>query len=157
MKSKMLQLNESHQLNHGVLNHLRETHVGKDPISRPDSHPDPYMRAGSHPDIVSRVWEELGGAMPTDCRAIVYGTPALVHPQNGVVLALAYGTAYAISIPNDFVNEAIGAGCKFERKWSNGTTTKIQELFGYGWLFGCWEKKEILWLLATYNNYLGAT
>ena len=83
----MLKLNDSHHLNHGVLSHLWENHGGSDPISSPDSHPDPYLRAGSHPDIVSRVWETLGGALPADCRAIVYGTPALVHPNSGVVLA----------------------------------------------------------------------
>jgi hypothetical protein len=153
----MLKLDESHNLNLGVLKHLRETHGGNYPISSADSHPDPYMRAGSYPDIVSRVWETLGGALPVDCRAIVYGTPALVHPINGVVLALAYGTAYVIRIPNDILIEAIEAGCKVERRWSNGTTTNIQELLGYGWLFGCWEKKETLWLLATYNDLLGAT
>jgi len=80
-----------------------------------------------------------------------------VHPNLGVVLALAYGTAYVIKIPNDTLNEAIEAGCKAERRWSNGTTTNIQELLGYGWLFGCWDKRELVWLLATYNNLSGAT
>jgi hypothetical protein len=153
----MLNLDASHHLNRGVLKHLRENHGGNAPISRPDSHPDPYLHAGSHPDIVSQVWETLGGGLPADCRAIVYGTPALVHPHTGVVLALAYGTAYVINISDEIVNEAIEAGCKAERKWSSGKITNVQELLGHGWLFGCWEKKEAGWLLATYNNLSGAT
>ena len=110
----MLKLDETHPLNQGVLNHFRGKHGGKDPISHPDSHPDPYLRAGSHPDIVSWVWETLGRELPTDCRAIVYGTPSLVHPNSGVVLALAYETAYVIRIPNDILNEAMKAGCEPE-------------------------------------------
>jgi hypothetical protein len=153
----MLKLDDTHPLNQGVLKHLRENHAGKDPISTPDSHPDPYLRAGSHPDVVSRVWETLGGALPTDCRAIVYGTPALVQSRSGVVLALAYGTAYVIRIPNDIVSEAIKAGCKIEQTWSGGYKTNVQELLGFGWLFGCWEKEETNWLLTAYNVFLGAT
>jgi len=151
----MLKLDESHQLNQGVLNHLRDKHGGNAPISSPDSHPDPYLRAGSHPDIVSRVWETLGGALPADSRAIVYGTPALVHPKNGVVLALAYGTAYVIKIPDDEMSEAIEAGCKAEQTWTGGGKTNVQELLGFGWLFGCWDRREINWLLDTYNNISG--
>ena len=154
---KMLKLDESHRLNHRVLKHLRESRGCSDPISGPDGHPDPYLQAGSHPDIVSRVWETIGGALPADCRAIVYGTPALVHPDCGVVLALAYGTAYGIRIPDDLVNEAMEAGCMPERRWSGGKTTNLQELMGYGWLFGSWEKKETDWMLATYNDLAGKT
>jgi len=152
----MLKLDDTNHLNQGILNHLRENHGGKDPISTPDSHPDPYLRAGSHPDIVLWVWETLGRALPTDCRAIVYGTPALVHPKNGVVLALAYGTAYVIRIPNDIMNEAIKAGCNTERTWSDGNKTNVQELLGHGWVFGGWGKQETNWLLTTYRNLLRA-
>lgn len=153
----MLKLDDSHPLNQGVLNHLREQHGEKKAISTPDTYQDPYLRAGSHPDIVWWIWDTLGRALPTDCRAIVYGTPALVHPSKGVVLALAYGTAYLIRIPNDIVNEAIKVGYKTERTWSDGKRTDIQELLGPGWLFGGWEKEEINWLLTTYNNLQGDT
>lgn len=153
----MLTLDDAHPLNQGIVTHLRKTDRGKDPVATPESHPDPYLWAGSHPDTVSWVWETLGGALPVDCRAIVYGTPALVHPRIGVVMAFAYGTAYAMRIPENMMNEAIKAGCNPERRWSDGSKTNVQDLFGHGWLFGCWDKKEANWLLAGYNNLLHAT
>ena len=153
----MLKLDESHPLNRGVLNHLREKRGGEDPISPTAGHPDPYLQAGSHPDIVTRVWDTLGGALPADCRAMVYGTPALVHPKNGVVLALAYGTSYVIRTQEDFVEETLEAGCKIEKTWAGGRGTNLRETFGFSWLFGGWEKEESEWLLGSYNNLSGDT
>jgi hypothetical protein len=153
----MLKLDESHPLNRGVLNQLREKRGGEDPVSPAAGHPDPYLQAGSHPDIVTRVWDTLGGILPADCRAMVYGTPALVHPKNGVVLALAYGTSYVIRIPVGFVEEALEGGCEIEKTWAVGGGTNLRETFGSGWLFGGWEKEEADWLSGSYNNLSGAT
>jgi hypothetical protein len=153
----MLKLDDTHPMNQGLNKHLRERHGGQEAISTPDTHPDPYLRAGSHPDIVGWIWDTLGSALPADCRAMVYGTPALVHPSIGVVLALAYGTAYLIRIPNDFVKDAKKSGYTTERTWSDGTRTDIQELLGPGWLFGSWEKEETSWLLTSYINLQDAT
>jgi hypothetical protein len=153
----MLKLDESHPLNRGVLDHLRGNRGGEVPILPVGGHPDPYLQAGSHPDIVSRVWDTLGGALPADCRAIVYGAPALVHPENGVVLALAYGTSYVIRIPAGFVEEALEAGCKIEKRWAGGKRTNLLETFGSDWLFGGWEKQETVWLLERYKNLSGTT
>lgn len=148
----MLKLDDAHPMNRGVIHHLQERHGGQEAISTPDAHPDPYRRAGSHPDIVWWVWETLGCALPTDCRAIVYGTPALIHPSAGVVLALAYGTAYVIRIPHASVNEAKEAGYKTKRTWSDGTRTDIRGLLGPGWVFGRWEKEETNWVRTSYIN-----
>lgn len=68
------------------------------------------MQLGSHPDIVSRIWDELGNSLPLDCKAIVYGNPALVNPQNGIILALGYGTRYAIRIPEKYIEAAFKCG-----------------------------------------------
>jgi len=153
----MLKLDDAHPMNQRLINHLRKRHGEKIAILPPDTHPDPYLNAGSHPDIVWWIWDTLGRALPTDCKAIVYGTPALVHPGKGVVLALAFGTAYVIRIPNDFVNEAKESGYKTERIWSDGTRTDIQELAGPGWLFGNWNKEESIWLLTSYIDLQEAT
>lgn len=151
-----MRLDYKHPLNKGVLGHLiadrtrlRSTAV---PIIVPDQHPDPYMRAGSHPDIVERVWDRLGSSLPVDCRALVYGSPALVHPMEGVVFALAYGTEYAIRIPNDALARAMDLGCATKRTWTGGGEMRIQEEMGMNWLFGCWADEEKQWIARTYEE-----
>ena len=153
----MVKLDESRPSNQGVLNQLKKDRGDKDPILPANGHPDPYMRLGSHPDIVSRVWQELGGALPTDCTAIVYGTPALVNPTNGEILALAYGTSYVIRVPVEAISAALKAGCKIEQVWAGGSKTNVQELFSKGWVFGGWSKDEESWILSGYNNLQRAT
>ena len=148
----MMNLDEYRPSNQGVLNHLRKNHGDKDPIAPSTAHPYPHLQLGSHPDIVTRVWEELGDTLPMDCKAIVYGTPALVNPNNGAILALAYGTAYVIKIPENKVSAALACGCKAEQAWAGGAKTNVAELFGTGWLFGGWCSDEKLWLLDTYHD-----
>ena len=52
---------------------------------------DPRNGLGTHPDIVEQLWR-LDRAMPLSCRWVVWGYPALVHPQTGVIFAVAFGT-----------------------------------------------------------------
>lgn len=40
---------------------------------------DYYREAGAHPDIVERLWDQLGKNLPASSKALVFGTPALVH------------------------------------------------------------------------------
>lgn len=148
-------LDESHAMNRLVLTHLRDSKrpcFGPAPITSPSKHSDPYMEAGSHPDIVERVWDELGKAFPADCRALVYGTPALVHPRAGVVLALAHGTQYAIRIPETLIATATQRGCKTEQTGSTGETTRITDVLGQGWVFGGWFDEESQWLASAYKG-----
>jgi hypothetical protein len=150
-----MKLDKSHPMNRLVLEYFRhrEGHPAKPlPIAAPDQHADPYWEAGSHPDIVERVWDVLAASLPADCRAVVYGTPALVHPRAGVVIALAYGTQYAIRVPDEFVDDALKAGCAIERHWTNGGRTNIEEELGRGWVFGCWGEEEKLWLAKMYAD-----
>jgi hypothetical protein len=145
-----MNLDESHPLNQKLMS--RKKMPGVPAIGPPDAHPDPYMQLGSHPDVVQRVWDDLGGALPVDCRAIVYGTPGLVQPHSGVVLAMAYGTAYAIRVPTQLIAAAYKAGCKAEQSWTPGGKTIIEEEFGCGWVFGAWVEEESKWLLAAYDE-----
>jgi hypothetical protein len=151
-------LDQTHPANARVIAHLLEgpRHgTSAPPIARPSSHADPYMKAGAHPDIVQRVWDELGQALPADCRALVYGVPALVHPTAGVILALSYGTAYILRVPEDTVSEALRAGCTMERRWSTGATMRLDETLGPGWVFGNWAKDEAVWLNDVYHPLTG--
>ncbi|MCC6487462.1 MAG: hypothetical protein IT364_08170, partial [Candidatus Hydrogenedentes bacterium] len=96
-----MKLDTAHPMNRLAIEYFRhreDRSPAPPPLAAPNEHPDPYMGAGSHPDIVERVWDVLGASLPRDCRALVYGTPALVHPAVGVVIALAYGTQYAIRV-----------------------------------------------------------
>lgn len=107
---------------------------------------DPYRELGSHPDVVERVWDGLGQLFGPLSRQIVCGTPGLVHPETGVVLALAFGTQYVIKIGPRLVNRALGEGYKVTNRWSDGTMTDLQVEIGKGWFFGRWSEKESAWL-----------
>lgn len=96
-----------------------------------------------------RLWDVLGSGLRVDCRALVYGRPALVTPGNGVVFGLAYGTRYALRVPDDKVEEALRAGCRIEQEWSDGGRLDIEKALGRGWVFGCWAEEEREWLECT--------
>lgn len=150
-----MHLDEQHPLNQPLLKRLRERKGGRAgilPIAPPTAHADPYTGAGSHPEIVERVWDEFGGSLSVDCRALVYGTPALVEPRSGVVIAMAFGTAYALRIPSRSVADALTAGCKSEQNWTGGGSTVAREEFGEGWLFGRWAAKEKEWLRESFEE-----
>ena len=150
-----MRLDDAHPMNTRVLRHLSaraRSGAGAGPLTPPGDHPDPYMGAGSHPDIVERVWDVLGSSLPVDCRALVHGTPALVHPMQGVVLAVCYGTRYAIRVPADALQAALDAGCATEHEWAGGGRMRIDEELGAGWVFGCWAESEKRWLAQAYRE-----
>ena len=151
-----MRLDEQHPLNTKVLGYLsarrKLSQHSHDPILAPDQHPDPYMGAGSHPEAVERVWDDLGGALPADSRALVHGTPALVHPVAGIVLALAFGTEYAIRVPADTLAQALRLGCTDKQTWTGGGETRIREVLGEDWLFGGWSDEEKQWVARLYRE-----
>lgn len=62
------------------------------PLSEPvEAATDPWFGLGVHPDIIEQLWK-LDGALPGRCRWLVWGHPALVRPDNGVIFAVAIGT-----------------------------------------------------------------
>jgi len=111
----------------------------------PDAVEDPYYRLGSHPDIVERVWDQLGAAVPKPCRCIAGGTPALVHPQTGIIFALALGTQYGLRLPGGLADEAVRAGAKTQVRWSYGGDLDTRRDLGDEWVFGAWLKQEADW------------
>jgi len=85
-------INPESPLNKKVLQYLgRGEKAERLLLASPDNVTDPYMGQGSHPDIVQRVWNEIGGGLPIDCRCLIYGTPALIHPGSGIVLLFVMG------------------------------------------------------------------
>ena len=126
-----------------VLSTLARSH--EPVLAAPDSGNDPYYHRDCHPEIVERVWDQIGAAYPSEGRCLVYGRPSLVDPASGVIVALAFGTAYCVRIPVAAVPEAIKLGAKLSMNWSGGTTTDIQAELGEGWVFGAWLTQEIEW------------
>ncbi len=140
-------------LNEKVLDRLRGRLKTDEMIAAPDSVRDPYMSQGSHPDIVERVWNKLGGALPLDCRCLVYGTPALVQPVSGIVLAFCYGTQYCLRLTSSMMDEALKLGLKTFTKWSGGKITDTTQTFGSDWIFGSWKSEELQWCREVYELY----
>jgi hypothetical protein len=87
-----------------------------------------------------------------DCRGLVCGTPALVQPVSGMILAFCLGTTYCLRLPPEFLAEAIDHGAKTSTKWSNGTILDATMTFGPDWIFGAW-KEEAQWCRKTYDAY----
>ena len=89
-------------------------------------------------------------AAPSSSAVDQFGTPALIQPDAGVVLALASGTSYVIRVPAASIPAALQAGCAIERTWTGGGKTNIEAELGRGWVFGCWAESEKRWLAAVY-------
>ena len=140
-------------LNEKVLSRLRGRLKTDELIASPDSVRDPYMSQGSHPDVVERVWRKLGQALPMDCRCLVYGTPALVQPESGIILAFCLGTQYCVRLTSSLMDEALKLGVKTSTKWSGGATTDATQAFGADWIFGSWKNEELQWCREVYEFY----
>jgi hypothetical protein len=141
-----------HSLNKRVVDYLQTRNPSQPLFGAPDSVSDPYMSQGSHPDIVERVWKQIGSNLPLDCRCLVCGTPALVQPVSGILLAFCLGTTYCLRLPSELLEEAVKHGAKTSTKWSNGTVLDATKTFGPDWIFGAWNE-EVQWCRKTYEAY----
>ena len=101
-------LNVDHPANRGVISYLGDPQRLARSVSAaasrtectPADIPDPYYTLGTHPDLVTRLWDELAHELPVDCRCVVFGTPALVRPDSGVLFGFAGGPhTYALRLP----------------------------------------------------------
>jgi hypothetical protein len=115
-------------------------------LAAPLSEPDPYLDRGCHPDIVERLWDQLGANYSREARCLIYGRPALVDPTSGIIVAVGYGTRYAIRIPISAVSDAIKLGAARLVRWSNQEETDIESKFGQGWVCGAWLDQETAWI-----------
>jgi len=145
-----MQLNIASEENKKIIHHLRWRHNGllKKQIVSPNSYnkKDPYTDLGSHPDIVEFLWDKLNSNFSEDHRAIVYGTPALVCPHSGNIIAIAYGTTYIIRLDKKLISSSLHDKYKHTHTWSDNTITDTSSLFGDDWLFGKFNLPEKDWL-----------
>jgi hypothetical protein len=112
---------------------------------------DPYYKLGAHPEIVGRLWDEITALLPADCRWVVHGTPALVHPGTGVVFGFGGGThTYALRLPEAERDEAIRAGAERVHRYMDGSVLDLSRI-GEEWILGRWFKDEPRWCLAAYR------
>jgi hypothetical protein len=146
-------LDEGHAANVQVLASLaaRASKRGKKlgPMAAPTSVKDPYMNCGTHPDIVEHVWGVLGRALPENGCCLIFGIPALVHPKAGVILAVCYGTAYAIRLPS---GAARPPRRKLVHDWSFEPETNIETDCGVGWMFGDFSPGEVDAIAEVYEE-----
>ncbi len=135
-----MRLDVDHPLNAGIMKR-GESRSNERILTRPADHVDPYYTLGSHPDVVEYLWDRIAPALEIDCRGVVLGTPALVEPKAGVVIALALGTAYAFQMVDADRNMATTIGYTHLRTSSTGESTDLREQFGPNWVFGQYNLK----------------
>jgi hypothetical protein len=155
VRAHQIEIDPEHPANRGVLGYLEPRASGAPFSQPPDEHRDPYLQAGSHPDVVERIWDRIGAALPEDCRAVVLGTPALVHPAAGVVMAVALGTSYALRLEAVDLQLAVasGAGLVHEYNVPKGLTLDLPKQFGSDWVFGSWDDREPAWCARAYHAW----
>jgi hypothetical protein len=113
---------------------------------------DPYLSIGSNPDIVEYIWKTLTSKLPKDVVCVILGTPALADPLSGIVLSVGLGTTYAPRIESGSFQEATVAGLRPEHKyWSS--LLDATSVFGDGWLFGAFDRREPDWLESSPSYY----
>jgi hypothetical protein len=67
---------------------------------------DPFYGLGTHPDIVEELWK-LDDTLPQKCRWVFWGRPSFVHPDTGVVFAVAFGTiGIVLRLPPEAIEAA---------------------------------------------------
>lgn len=147
--SQSVEIDFSSPLNRGALEYLRSR-----PSSRkaelesasPAKVKNPLAKTNTHPEAGVRLWADLAASLPVDCRWIVYGTPALVHPQAGVLFGVALGTMYCLRLSEADKEGALKTGVRTEHR-----ALDLESQFGPGWVFGNWMQVELEWCRAEYE------
>jgi len=111
---------------------------------------DPVEGLGTHPDIVEQLWQ-LDAALPQSCRWVVWGMPALVHPETGVVFAVGFGTlGYVMRLPPAVLDVAPVDQAKIIISGNPGQYWDIGPA-GPEWRFIRPWAPEAAWCLAAYE------
>ena len=156
----------THPANQGVLAYLgdparltRSVSIAKDRAEcLPADVKDPYLTLGTHPDLVTRLWNELGVSLPSDCRVIAYGMPALARPDSGVIIGVAGGTQmYALRLDAEGFAAARSAGLAVVFRYPAVRNVRSEHIvdattFGDTWVFGRWHVEEPAWLRAGFSG-----
>jgi hypothetical protein len=131
--------------------------AGHDQRNEPLDEPAYYLpmeRLTTHPDALDHVWKDLGSGVPADCARFVHGVPCLVHDRSGIILAFAWGTAYAFRLAQAEFAQALLAEASPIKKWSVGSVTDLSVELGPDWLFGKWSgPEESSWVAAAHRAF----
>jgi hypothetical protein len=141
-------VNEARPENAGVLAYFRRRNERALPLAAsPSETPDPFLSLGSHPDVVERVWRRL--APQQAWRVVVLGTPAVVDPETGTVLAVALGTSYWLRLtPSDLATARADGFTQTHRYGLDTEDFDASHTFGPTWVHGRWDEREPAWLCA---------
>jgi len=163
-------INFHHPANRGVLSYFGASQrLGRSASSAasreqcaPTDIPDPYNALGTHPDLVARLWDELASRLPIDCRWVVFGTPALVRPDSGVMFGFAGGThTYALRVPPETREMALSAGATTVHHYAAypelGIQASVLDLADISseWILCGWFAAEHEWCAAAYEYAAG--
>jgi hypothetical protein len=139
--------------NAGALRYLAHGRSADEAAFGPPAPDVDRLHLGTHPVVVGRLWEVLNAVLPADARWLVFDGPALVHP-NGIILAAAMGTQYALRLLPDDRAAAVEAGAEIEHHFRTvGTTLDLAAAFGADWVFGRFDEREPGWLLNGYRSW----
>ncbi|MDP9249926.1 MAG: hypothetical protein M3O78_00965 [Chloroflexota bacterium] len=135
--------------NAGVLHYLGPARGLEDlPVGEPADAAD-RLHLGTHPLVVARLWDVLNAGLPADGRCVIYGSPALVEPVSGIVLAVGIGTQYALRLRPADRTMALAAGAEVVHAFrTSGGTLDLGVAFGADWTFGTDDPREPQWLAA---------
>ena len=140
-------------LNDKVLQYLRSIRPGTAVFALWDTVPDANINCGCHPDIVDWLWVAVGRTLPKDCRCLIHRCPTLVHPESGVIFAIAMGMNYGLRVPQTLHAEVIAAGARTIWNRSAGDSTDIRLELGDDWVFGFGGPAEIALIGLAYTEY----
>jgi hypothetical protein len=146
-------LDPNNPANHPVLDTLRSAAENARPLTPMSEAGDAYFEAGSHPEIVGFMWERLSKKFPDASRCLVYGTPCVIQPVSGVILAVGMGTQYCLRILPESIEPAAAAGCTPTHSWGKGDATDLRDVFGPNWVFGSFGEESIEWFRAAYHHF----
>jgi hypothetical protein len=145
-----MHLDPDHPSNRGVLEYFSRITGERASLFEPVTDPAASRpQSGSHPEIVDYLWDTLAGALPVDCRALVYARPVLVAPVRGIIFAVPLGTEYALRFAPPEFDQARSAGAEVIHNYTTvGITLDLAEQFGPHWLFGTFHRREPEWCRA---------
>jgi hypothetical protein len=111
---------------------------------------DPWFGLGTHPDIIEALWK-LDDSLPQRCRWVLWGRPALVHPETGIVFAVGFGTiGFVLRLPADILRCADPQLAFVIKRGNPGQTYDIA-LAGPEWRFIAPATSAIEWCRAAYD------
>ena len=134
---------------------LRQNRVLLPIVVRPEEVEDPYTTLGAHPEVVQRIWDELGKALPQDCRSVIHSTPVLAHPGNGTIFVVALGTGYGLRLPPSLVKSAVRRGARISVQYTYGGDMNTHRDLGRDWVLGAWLADEPRWCVKAFEYFGG--